>query len=263
MYIHNIDPILLNLGIIEIRWYSLAYIVGILAGWWLGKKILAFKIENQKLIFKLEDFDNLITYLIIAIILGGRLGYIFFYNFSYYMTHPLDIVKIWEGGMSFHGALIGIVLGTYLFSKKHQIKTFILLDIVACVSPVGIFFGRLANFVNSELIGKPSEIMWSVIFVKIDNISRHPSQIYEALLEGLLLFTILIVLTFKKEVKNGLCSSYFLMLYGIFRIFCEQFREPDKHIGYFLNYFSLGTILSSLMIVAGVFIYFNIKKQEF
>ena len=121
----------------------------------------------------------------------------------------------------------------------------------------------MANFVNSELIGKPSEIMWSVIFVKIDNISRHPSQIYEALLEGLLLFTILIVLTFKKEVKNGLCSSYFLMLYGIFRIFCEQFREPDKHIGYFLNYFSLGTILSSLMIVAGVFIYFNIKKQEF
>ena len=264
MYIHNFDPILINLGILEIRWYSMAYIFGILLGWWLGKKILTLKVKKLKLSFKLEDFDNLITYLVISIILGGRIGYVIFYNFNYYLTYPLDIFKIWEGGMSFHGALIGIIIGTYIFSVKYKIKIFILLDIIACVSPIGIFFGRIANFINSELYGKPAEVFWSVTFAKVDNIARHPSQIYEALLEGLLLFIILATLTFfNKNIKDGICSSFFLILYGFFRIIAEQFREPDVQVGYYFTYFSLGTILSFLMILFGVLIFLNLKKSEF
>ena len=150
MYTHNLNPILIDFGFIAIRWYSLAYIFGILIGWWLGKKIIKHILENINLNFNLKDFDDLITYLIISILLGGRLGYVIFYNFEYYLLNPFDIIKVWEGGMSFHGALIGIVIGTYIFSKKRDIPTFFLLDVVACVSPIGIFLGRIANFINGD-----------------------------------------------------------------------------------------------------------------
>ncbi len=259
MYTHNLDPILFDFGFLVIRWYSLAYIFGILIGWWLARKIIVKKFLSINFTFDLKEFDNLITYLIISILIGGRIGYILFYNFGYYLSNPLDIIKIWEGGMSFHGALIGIIFGTYLFSKKKNIPTFFLLDIIACVAPLGIFFGRIANFINGELVGKTSEVFWAVIFPNIDNIPRHPSQLYEAFFEGLVLLLILNLILFKRNYKTGTCSYMFLILYGIFRIFSEFFREPDVQIGYLFNLISMGMMLSVLMILAGIIIF--IKRR--
>ena len=261
MYIHNLNPVFINLGFLELRWYSLSYIFGILIGWWIGKKILEYKINFSKINFHIKDFDDLISYIIISIILGGRLGYILFYNFDYYFKNPIEIIKIWEGGMSFHGALIGIVLSTYLFEKSKKVPTFSLLDIIACMSPIGLFLGRVSNFINSELYGVSTKVSWAVIFPNIDNIPRHPSQIYEAILEGIILFIILNYLYIYKKVQNGICSSYFLILYGIFRIICEQFREPDTHIGYIFGLISMGSILSFFMIVLGLTILLNIKNE--
>ena len=259
MYIHNLDPVLLNLGFLDIRWYSLAYIFGIIIGWWLGKKIISKKFVNITGDFKTEEFDNLISYLIISIIIAGRIGYVLFYNFNYYFNNPADIIKIWEGGMSFHGALLGVVLGTYFFSYKKNIKTFILLDVIAYVAPIGIFFGRIANFINSELIGKITNVSWGVIFPKIDNFSRHPSQLYEAFLEGFVLFIIMNLIIFNKNYKIGNCSCMFLIFYGVFRIFSEFYREPDSQLGYFFDILSMGSMLSFLMIMAGIVIFFKKK----
>jgi phosphatidylglycerol:prolipoprotein diacylglycerol transferase len=263
MYIHNLNPVLISFGFFEIRWYSLAYIFGILIGWWIAKKIISFKIKNKTIDFDGRIFDDLISYIIISIILGGRLGYVIFYNLSYYLINPLDIFKIWLGGMSFHGALIGIVLGTYLFTRKTKINFFFFLDVIACVAPVGIFFGRLANFINGELYGKPSNFFGSVIFPKIDNLSRHPSQLYEAILEGLTLFVILIIMIYRKEIKTGMVSAFFMILYGFFRIIAEQFREPDPQIGYLFDLFTMGSILSFSMILIGLFILKKATKNEF
>ena len=260
MFTHNLDPILFNFGLFAVRWYSLAYIAGILIGWWLGKKILIFRFKNSNYQFNLNIFDDLITYLIISIIIGGRVGYIIFYNLDYYLSNPLEMIKIWEGGMSFHGALAGIIIGTYFFSKKREIKFLYILDIIACVAPIGIFFGRIANFINGELIGKVTNVSWSVIFPAIDMLPRHPSQLYEAFLEGIVLLVILNFLILKKNYKTGMCSYLFLILYGIFRVISEFFREPDSQIGYLFNLFSMGTILSVSMILAGTALFFVIKK---
>ena len=262
MYIHNLNPIFLDFGFIEIRWYSLAYIIGIVLGWWLGKKIIINILKKINLKFQYNDFDDLVTYIIISIILGGRLGYVFFYNIEYYISNPINIVKVWEGGMSFHGALIGVIIGTYLFSRKRNVPVFFLLDVVACVSPIGIFFGRIANFINAELIGKVSTAPWSVIFPATDMLSRHPSQLYQAFLEGILLFFILNIIILKKNYKVGTCSYLFLILYGTFRIFSEQFREPDVQLGYVFNTLSMGSLLSFLMIIVGLIILKILKKNE-
>ena len=260
MYTHNLDPVLFSFGFLDIRWYSLAYIFGILIGWWLGKKIISQKIEEINFQFNFREFDDLITYLIISIIIGGRFGYVLFYNPSYYILNPFEIFKIWEGGMSFHGALIGIIIGTFLFASKKKIPTFFLLDIIACVSPVGIFFGRIANFINSELVGKVTNVPWGIIFPNVDNFYRHPSQLYEAFLEGLILFTILNLIIFKKKYRMGQCSYIFLIVYGTFRIISEIFREPDPQLGYLFDTLSMGSFLSIIMIVSGLIIFF--KKNE-
>ncbi len=262
MFTHNFDPVLLDFGIIAVRWYSLSYIFGILIGWWYGKKIITrlFGIEKGK--SKLNLFDDLITYLIVSLVVGGRLGYVFFYNFSYYLSNPLDIFKIWEGGMSFHGALIGIIVGTFLFSYLRKIKKLIFLDIIACVSPIGIFFGRIANFINGELVGKATTVPWAVVFPNVDQIPRHPSQLYEAFFEGLILFFLLNVFMSKQNYKIGKCSYMFLILYGVFRIISEFFREPDAHIGYFFGIFSTGMILSIIMVIAGLMMLNFLKKNE-
>jgi|TARA_B100001059_G_scaffold218057_1_gene237881 phosphatidylglycerol---prolipoprotein diacylglyceryl transferase len=261
MFTHNLDPNLFDIGFIAIRWYSLAYIAGILIGWWLGKKIIIKKIQTINYKFNPKEFDDLITILIISIIAGGRIGYIFFYNLKYYISNPFDIIKIWEGGMSFHGALVGIIIGTYLFSVKRKISSFFLLDIIACVSPIGIFFGRIANFINAELIGKTTNGSWGVIFPTVDMLPRHPSQLYEAFLEGIILFTILNLFIFNRNYVIGLNSSLFLIFYGFFRIFSELFREPDIQVGYLFNLFSMGSILSFIMILAGMIIFVFIKKR--
>ena len=249
MFINNFDPVAFNLFAIEIRWYSLAYIFGILFGWIYTKKLL---IKDQNII---KVFDDFVTYLIIGIILGGRLGYILFYNIKYYLNNLLEIFFIWEGGMSFHGGLIGVIISTYIFGKKYEINKFVLLDYISITAPIGIFLGRLANFINGELVGKMTNVSWGVIFPNIDNNFRHPSQIYEAFLEGIVLFLIMNVLFFWKKYKPGICSCMFLIFYGTFRIIAEFFREPDSHIGYVVGEISMGMFLSIIMILAGIFLY--------
>ena len=252
MYTHNLDPILFSFGFLSIRWYSLSYVFGIILGWWLGKKIINHILGISELKFNTEEFDDLITIIIISIVIGGRLGYVIFYNPVYFISHPMDIFKVWEGGMSFHGALIGVILGTFFFSSKRNISVFFLLDIIACVAPIGIFLGRIANFINGELIGKVTTVSWGVIFPAVDTFARHPSQLYEAILEGLVLFFILNKIILREVYKLGFCSSLFLIFYGVFRVISEFFREPDAQLGYLFNLFSMGTILSFLMILAGL-----------
>jgi len=262
MIVHNFDPVLIDFGIIQIRWYSLAYILGILLGWWYGKIILKKQIAPSNHDAYLLKFDDLIGYLIIGIIVGGRLGYVLFYDFSFYLDNILEILKIWKGGMSFHGGFVGVAISAYIFSRKKNLNYKIYFDTISCVAPIGIFLGRIANFINGELYGIPTQKPWGVVFPNVDSISRHPSQIYEALLEGILLFLMLNLLIFFKRSYSGLVSSLFLIFYGFFRIICEQFREPDSHIGYILNYFTLGSILSIIMIMFGFLFLSKILHDE-
>ena len=260
MYIHNLNPVIFEFGILSLRWYSLAYFVGIIFGWWYGKKIITLINNRYHKKYKLDLFDNFITYVIVSIIIGGRLGYVFFYNFDYFILNPLEIFFIWNGGMSFHGGLLGIIVATIIFSKKNNFDKLVLLDVISCVAPVGIFFGRLANFVNGELYGKPSDLPWAIIFPNIDNQGRHPSQIYEAVLEGALLFLILNFIIRKSFYKKGECAALFLLFYSIFRIIAELFREPDLQIGYIFNFISMGSLLSFIMLVIGIIMYFKLVR---
>ena len=224
------------------------------------KKIIIHILKTVNLNFNLNDFDDLISYVIVSLILGGRLGYIVFYNLDYYIKNPIESLKVWEGGMSFHGALIGIIIGTYLFSLKKKIPTLFMLDVIACVSPIGIFFGRIANFINGELVGKTTDVPWGVIFPTKDMMPRHPSQLYEAFFEGLILFIVINLILSKRDYKIGTCSCMFLIFYGCFRIISEFFREPDIQVGYLFNYLSMGSILSIMMIIFGFLIYNFVKK---
>ena len=254
MFINNFDPVAFQIFSFEIRWYSLAYIFGIIFGWVYCKKNL---IKDKKL---LNLFDDLITYLIIGIILGGRLGYIIFYNLEYYLDNFFEILMIWNGGMSFHGGLIGVILATVIFGKKHKINSYIFLDLIALVAPIGLFLGRIANFINSELYGRETDIFWSVKFVIIDNISRHPSQIYEAIFEGLILFFLLNHFVKKDNFKNpGLISSMFLIFYSFFRFILEFFRAPDYQIGYLIYQLTLGQFISIVFFFLGISLY--LKKK--
>ena len=251
MFINNFDPVAVQVFSIEIRWYSLAYIIGIVLGWILSKKIFISDNEIK------EKFDDYITYLILGIIIGGRLGYVIFYNFEYFSSNFIDVFKVWQGGMSFHGGLLGIIFIGIWFAKKNNHNLFKYLDVVAIVAPVGIFFGRIANFINSELYGIETSVPWAVKFIQIDNLYRHPSQIYEAILEGLILFLILIFIYLKKNYRTGMCSYAFLFFYGIFRIISEFFREPDVQLGYLFGSLTMGMLLSALMIIFGVILYRN------
>ena len=257
MFINNFDPVAFNLFALEIRWYSLSYIFGIIFAWIYCKKIL---IKDKK-IFSL--FDDLVTYLIIGIIIGGRLGYVIFYNLEYYLNNLLDIAKIWEGGMSFHGGVIGVIISTYIFSKKNNINTFSFLDLISMSAPIGIFLGRISNFINSELYGRETDLFWSVKFLKIDEIARHPSQIYEAIFEGIILF-FLLNFFFKNYLYKsaGLISALFLIFYSIFRFFIEFTREPDIQIGLIIFNFTLGQVLCFLFLIIGLFLYYKKNEQQ-
>ena len=260
MYTHNLEPVLFNIYFLEIRWYSLAYIVGITLGWWYAKKVCSFLNKSKGVPIKGDEFDNLISYLIAGIIVGGRMGYVIFYNPVFYLFNPMEILKIWEGGMSFHGGLIGIIISVIIFSKKNNLNSLMYLDVIACVAPIGLFLGRIANFINSELIGKPTQFFLNVIFPEIDELPRHPSQIYEAFLEGAILFFILRYIISSKDYIIGTCSYMFLIFYGVFRTISEFFREPDAHIGYLFGFISTGTLLSLFMITAGLITFNYLKK---
>tara|TARA_Y100000992_G_C21161211_1_gene441181 strand:- start:65 stop:832 length:768 start_codon:yes stop_codon:yes gene_type:complete len=255
MFINNFDPVALEIFSIEIRWYSLAYIVGILFGWILAKKLIENSDINKK-------FDDYISYLIIGIIIGGRLGYVLIYNFNYYINNFLDIFKVWQGGMSFHGGLIGIIFASIIFAKKNKQETFLYLDIVALVAPIGIFFGRLANFINSELYGTITNVSWAVIFTKVDDFPRHPSQLYEALMEGLVLFLILIYFRNKFLNKPGIISSLFLIFYSIFRFFIEFYRVPDEQLGYVFLNLSMGQAISLVFMFSGLILFYHKNETK-
>jgi len=255
MFTNNFDPVAFQIFSFEIRWYSLAYILGILIGWLISKKFFIFQDEIY------EKFDDYVTYVILGIILGGRLGYVFFYNPGYYANNLIDVFKIWQGGMSFHGGLLGVVIVTIFFAKKNNDNPFIYLDAVALAAPIGIFFGRISNFVNSELYGTVTNIPWAVKFVQVDNLYRHPSQIYEAALEGIALFIILLYFRKIQYLKTpGLISSLFLVFYSLFRFFTEFFRVPDEHLGYLLLNLTMGQLISLVLFFTGVYLF--IKKNE-
>ena len=255
MFINNFDPVAFSLFSLEFRWYSLSYIFGILAGWVLAKRIF-IKDDNLK-----EKFDDYITYIILGIIIGGRLGYVIFYNLDYYLENIFEIFKIWNGGMSFHGGLLGVIVMSVWFAKKHNHNSYIYLDIVSSVAPIGIFFGRIANFINSELYGKETTLPWGIKFEKIDEIYRHPSQLYEAFFEGLLLFFILIYFRKASSAKNpGFLSGIFLIFYSVFRFFIEFLRMPDEQLGYVLLKLSMGQILCLVFFIFGS--YLTLKKYD-
>ena len=255
MFINNFDPVAFNFFILEIRWYSLSYIFGILFGWFYIKKFFLKDVNSKSL------FDNYITYIILGIIIGGRIGYVLFYNLNYCLSRPHEVFFIWEGGMSFHGGVIGVIISSLIFSKKNDLNVFRYLDLVALSAPIGIFLGRVSNFINSELYGRQTDLPWSVKFVKIDDLSRHPSQLYEAIFEGLILFIILNIYK-KKLINPGLISSLFLMIYSIFRFFIEYTREPDNHLGLIIFKLSMGQIISLITLAFGIFLFYLKNKNE-
>ena len=250
MFINNFDPVALEIFSLEVRWYSLAYIFGIIFGWLLAKKIFIKNIEVK------SKFDDYLTYLIIGIILGGRLGYILIYNLNFYINNPLDIFKIWQGGMSFHGGLIGVIFASIFFAKKNNQNPFLYMDIVALVAPIGILFGRIANFINSELYGTITNLPWAVTFIQVDNLPRHPSQLHEALLEGLFLFLILIYFRNKFLNKPGIISGLFLIIYSIFRFIVEFYRVPDEQLGYIFLNLTMGQVVSLIFFLSGVILFY-------
>ena len=258
MFFNDLNPVAFSIFDFKIRWYSLAYIFGLIFALQYGKYIVN---KNYFFNFKKEILDDFLPYAILGIIIGGRLGYIIFYDLNYYINNPLKILYVWQGGMSFHGGLVGVIFITLYFVKNKNLQLFEFTDLLAIITPIGLFLGRIANFINSELIGVPTNLPWSVVFLKIDDVPRHPSQIYEALLEGLLLF-LLMNLIFKYKKIRGYISAFFLILYSLFRIAAEQFRLPDEHIGYIFGFLSMGTILSLAMLVIGLTIFIHVKYTK-
>jgi len=253
----NIDPVIFSVGGISVHWYSLAYIFGVMLGYWRASHLSRkFNLGISKK--QLEDF---ITYIIIGIILGGRLGYVLLYDPEKYLSHPLDILKTYEGGMSFHGGFFGFVMAGLIFCRKNKIDFISLMDLAAMVAPIGIFFGRLANFVNAELYGRATDMPWGFIFPGSDGMPRHPSQLYEALLEGLALFCIMQAGQ-KMLRKRGMASGVFLVFYACFRIFVELFRQPDAQLGFFFGACTMGQLLSLPMIILGAYLIIDARRNS-
>jgi phosphatidylglycerol---prolipoprotein diacylglyceryl transferase len=250
----HIDPVLISIGPLAVRWYALAYIVGIIAGWIYARAIIASpKLWGGPAPLTVAAYDDFIVWITLGIILGGRVGYVLFYNFPHFREHPGEILQLWNGGMSFHGGVLGSVLATVLFALRRHISILSLGDVTLAVAPIGLFLGRLANFINGELWGRPSDVPWAMIFPTGGPLPRHPSQLYEAALEGLVLLAVLGVLVRGGALKRpGLVSSSFAVVYGVLRIFCEFFREPDVQLGFLWGGLTMGMLLSIPLIVAGV-----------
>lgn len=250
----DIDPVIFQIGFFSLRWYSLAYLVGIALAWWLVRKMSVYS-KSTLTVLKIDDF---LGWAILGIVLGGRLGYVFFYNFMYFMENPAEILAVWHGGMSFHGGLIGVIIATILFCYKQKVNLFMASDMFCAVAPIGLFLGRLANFANGELYGRIStSVPWAIIFPSAGPEPRHPSQLYEALWEGVVLFVILNLIwwTSKKyRSRYGFTAGLFFLLYGAGRMFLELFREPDAHLGFIAANLTMGQILCLPMIVLGAWL---------
>ena len=248
----NIEPVALKIGNIEIFWYGIFYLIAIFSCLY-----IAIKLDKTNSILKKDSIDNFLTYIVLGIIIGGRVGYITIYHPDW-IIHSFDrIFKIWKGGMSFHGGVMGVTVANFLFCKKNNIKFFKLMDMIACVAPIGIFFGRMGNFVNAELYGRPTSMVWGMIFPYTDLLPRHPSQLYEAFTEGILLFLIMLYLFYRTNSRThyGRLSGLFLIFYSVFRVINEFFREPDHHIGFILfNNITIGQLVSFPFILLGIYL---------
>jgi len=243
----DINPIAISIGPLPIHWYGLMYLVGFLAAWGL----LSWRREQSTLKLTSSQLSDLLFYAALGVIIGGRLGYVIFYDWAYFVANPLFIFQTWKGGMSFHGGLIGVILALWIYTKLNQRSLIELTDFVAPVVPLGLGAGRIGNFINSELWGRVTDLPWGVIFPNGGDLPRHPSQLYEFLLEGVVLFLILWIFSSRPQPK-GAISGLFLVLYGLFRLTIEIFREPDLQIGFILRWFTAGQLLSLPMILFGI-----------
>lgn len=249
----DINPNIISLGPLHLRWYGLAYALGFIIGYmYIKKRFNRFHIKNL--------IDDAVLYAFLGVIIGGRLGYVIIYNFTYYLHNPIDIFYIWHGGMSFHGGAIGVILAGIIAAKKYKISFYKLADEVAVIVPVGLFFGRIANFINDELWGRVTTVPWAVKFPSGGYLPRHPSQIYEAIFEGLVLFAILRFLRDRYIDKKGFLFYMFILLYGIFRFFIEFTRQPDAQIG-FIYGLTMGQWLCISMIIIALAGFLSVKKQ--
>jgi len=242
----HIDPVFLRLGPLEFRWYGLMYICGFVAAYF----IINAGVRRKGLPLSKDDVADLIFTVAVGVIMGGRLGYILFYNLPYYISNPMKLFAVWEGGMSFHGGLIGAVLASLYFLRKHKLRFYPLADIAFLAAPVGLGFGRIGNFINAELYGRVTDLPWGVVFPGGGPLPRHPSQLYEAVLEGPVMFLILYAIS-RKVNREGVVVWSFIALYGLFRFLVENFREPDEQIGYLFGVISMGQLLSLPMLLLG------------
>jgi len=252
----NIDPIALELGPLAIRWYSLAYIGGVLLGWWVVMR--EHKIRPLAGLTK-QALDDMVVWAVAGIILGGRLGYVLAYKPGYYMEHPGQILHLWEGGMSFHGGMLGTIFAFMWFARKHGIRFLALIDLVAAVAPIGLLLGRLANFINGELYGRITDVSWGMVFPGGGELPRHPSQLYQAGMEGLLLFAIMMLALkcTRARQKEGMLGGLFLLGYGVFRSIGEVFREPDVQLGFLFGFTTMGQLLCLPMVAGGLYLIFR------
>ena len=251
-FVHALDPVLLSLGPLQVRWYGLMYLIGFTASYFLAR----YQIRRWQVAELEKHFENLNLVLIVSVILGGRLGYVLFYNPVYYFQHPLEILATWEGGMSFHGACLLLIISGWLFSRKHGIDFWQGADIYVATIPVGLGLGRIGNFINGELFGRETTVPWGVVFPDGGPAVRHPSQLYEALLEGVLLFLILWAVKARpwqnrRLWPHGSILALFLICYGIFRMIVELFREPDPQLGFLFGLVTMGQSLSLVMVIGG------------
>jgi len=256
----GLDPVALQLGPLALRWYSLAYIVGILAAWWL----LIRMVRRPGSPMTAKHVDDIITWATLGVILGGRLGYVLFYNPGQYLDDPLAALKLWEGGMSFHGGLAGVIFAIVVYARSQGLSSLRILDYVAVVSPIGLFLGRMANFINGELWGRPTDGTWGIIFPDAGPEPRHPSQLYEAALEGLLLLVVLKLLFWLTDarLKPGLLGGIFVLGYGLSRFMIEFFREPDAQLGVLSFGLTMGQTLSLPLIAAGLYLLISVGRRE-
>jgi phosphatidylglycerol:prolipoprotein diacylglycerol transferase len=256
----NIDPIALDLGFIVIRWYALAYIAGFL----IGVSYIKRFVQTAPHAMTKDQVDDLLLWVVIGVVLGGRIGYVLFYNLPVYLDDPGRILMVWQGGMAFHGGMLGTLVAMFLFAKRKQLDFKAIGDTVCCAVPVGLFFGRLANFINAELYGRTTDGPMGIIFpTDPTQMPRHPSQLYEALLEGLVLFIVLWLLSRRDEIRTrpGMLSGFFLIGYGTARIICEFFREPDPQLGFLMFDATMGQLLSVPMVLIGVALMLHSRRQ--
>ena len=246
-----IDPVAISLGPIAVRWYALAYIVGLLIGW---RYCLALAGRPPHLVAR-QDVDDFLVWATLGVVLGGRIGYVLFYKLGYYVFHPLEALYVWHGGMSFHGGAIGVTIAILLFTYRRRIQLFSFSDIISEAIPIGLFFGRLANFINGELFGRPSDVPWAMIFPYGGPMPRHPSQLYEALCEGVLLFLLLLAAErLNARRRSGIVTGLFLAGYAVARMSGELFREPDAQLGFLIFGTTMGQLLSIPMLIIGALI---------